>query len=76
MLEARKAAVVKKRPEDEDFAAARCVSCDDPMVLADVASFPAPTTRRLRYLRYRGCQARCGGLGTSCEATKGGWTEA
>ncbi len=24
MLEARKAAVVKKRPEDEDFAAARC----------------------------------------------------
>lgn len=26
MMEARKAAVVKKRPEDEDFAAARCRS--------------------------------------------------
>ena len=25
MLEARKATVVKKRPEDEDFAAARCM---------------------------------------------------
>jgi len=26
MLEARKAAVIKRRPEDEDFAAARCTS--------------------------------------------------